>query len=135
MWEFFQMDNVGPFPGQRGGYLNATVAYAAVTGTGFVIRRNTLTGSDSADIIAELDDLARQSSGGIKYVRTDLGSDFTSKIFKTMCSSRGITPQNTVRDGHEGIGRAEKNIRTLQERALAQLDHAQLTKEPTENGC
>ena len=103
--------------------MSATVASEAFTGTGFIAKRHTLTASDSADIVAGLDNMARDNSQGVRFVRTGLGTGWTPRVFKDTCSSRSIAQQQTVKDDHGGIGRAETQIHTLQEtfRLLAML--------------
>jgi len=122
-WEHLEIDNCGPFPGQRGGHSNICVAVEAATNTGILFKRGTLNGEDSAQIIETIDNTARKTTEGARSIRTDLGTDWTSNRVAGVLAARGITPQRVTKDGHGGIGKVERRMRTLQERALCQLDH------------
>ena len=65
----------------------------------------------------------------IKYLRTDNGGEYTSKQFEAFLKEKGIKHELTCPYTPQQNGVAERMNRTLQEIALAQLQHSGL---PTE---
>ena len=77
-WQLVVADNCGPFKVQYGGHTHIALFIEAWRSVGFIFERNSLTGEESADYLATVDNLARKTSNGIENFRTDEGSDWKS---------------------------------------------------------
>ena len=88
---------------------------------GFVFERSTLRGSDSADMLAGIDNFARRTSNGIEQFRTDEGSDWKSSDVAEVVRDRGIHHQHALVNAHGQIGVVERRFRHYQECADAIL--------------
>ena len=115
------MDHCGPFPVQFGGHTHLAVCVEQSERCGFIAPGHHPTGERPAEILAHLDNTARVTGNGIRTVRTDEGSDFTSRVFKQECADRGITRQLALKDAHGQNGVVERYLRTIQEGGVASL--------------
>ena len=102
------MDHCGPFPAQFGGYTHLSVCVEQSQRCAFIAPGHHPTGERSAEILAHLDNTARVNGNGIHTIRTDEGSDFTSRVFKQECADRGITRQLALKDAHGQNGVVER---------------------------
>ena len=124
LWEIVFADHCGPFPPQAGGgHTHMSAFLEGSRGMCVLFRGRHPTGAATAEKMATVDDLARKVGNGIVYLRSDEGSDFTSRDFKQECQRRGIRHQMTTVDGH-GSNKVERLFRTLQENARALLERA-----------
>ena len=120
-WQLVVADHCGPFNRQVGGNTYITLFVEVATGVGFIFERATLRGSDSAELLATVDNIARRSSNGIEQFRTDEGSDWKSADVAEVVRDRGIHHQHALVDAHGQIGVVERRFRYYQECADAIL--------------
>ena len=107
-----------------GGYTYITLFLEAFTRAGFIFERKSLTGEESADYLATIDNLARKTSDGIVHFRTDEGSDWKSSAVAEVVQGRGIQHQHALVDAHGQIGEVESRFRFYKECADAMLRHS-----------
>ena len=120
-WQLVLGDHCGPFTKQYGGNTHITLFIEDSKKVGFIFERSTLTGEDTAEYLATIDNLARKSGDGIENLRTDEGSDWKSHAVAEVCRDRGIRAQHALVDAHGQIGTVESRLRLYHECANSML--------------
>ena len=64
-WQLVVADHCGPLNRQVGGNTYITLFVEVATGVGFIFERSTLRGSDSAELLATVNKIARRGSNGL----------------------------------------------------------------------
>ena len=127
LWELVSTDHVGPYPPMYGGYRYLSLFVEHKAELSILAQVYTCTSSETKEGMEDVYTLVKAQVGiDIKRMRSDKGSDYTSREVKDWAASKGVVLETVPPDGHGQLGRAEARIgvlnriaRTLMRRAGA----------------
>jgi len=116
------INHSGPFSEQFAGMRYFSVAICHMSGVTIVKTTSAITAEYSAELVTHINTLASAyNEDGVSVIRTDEGSDWTSKLMEKTVLKLNIRHEFALVDGHGQIGRVERVIRTLQEGANSSM--------------
>ena len=123
---FIHMDVAGPISTSIGGYSYFCVFVDDCSGLGRVYCLKHKSGQEEAFKLFKAW-CETQTGRKIKKVRSDRGGEYMSDAFKALLLSYGIEHDTTMPGSPQQNGRAERFIRTIEEKALCMLHFASLS--------